>query len=395
MLPKLPSLDCCGCSACVNVCPHDALSMVENAEGFLTPHVDGECCVGCFACEMACPVLYQVHRGHKKIPLTYAAWINDEKVRKLSSSGGIFSALAISVIQRDGIVFGAVFDENLELHYGSAETEAELAALRGSKYLQASVGFAYRSVNSALENGRNVLFVGTPCQVAGLYGFLGNGEYSRLLTADVVCHGVPSPKVFRKYIREKASLEHGRIRQIRFRDKVSGWKNYSVVTLKGEEKGQNSDSDHECLEMLTPFSEDLFMRAFLSNICLRSSCYACRYNRLPRVADITLGDYWGVEKVHPELDDDRGVSLVLVNSERGAEAWGAIQKNIVAKSSDLKKAIVFNPSICQSSRSHRNRGRFFAELDSKPLSQIVKKFCKIQGWTLNNLILAIKWKFFI
>lgn len=380
MAPTLPSLDCCGCSACANACPHDAISMVENAEGFLAPYVDADRCVGCLACERACPVLHQVDRGNEKVPLTYAARIKDEKVRELSSSGGIFSALALSVIQKGGLVFGAAFDESLKLHYASAETDAELAALRGSKYLQASVDFSYRSVKSALEEGRIVLFSGTPCQIAGLYGFLGNGDYPRLLTVDVVCHGVPSPKVFRKYIRERESVERGRIQRVRFRDKVEGWENYSVAALlKPETEGPNTDLGDGCVEKATLFSEDLFMRAFLSNICLCPSCHACHYNRLPRVADITLGDYWGVEKVHPELDDDLGVSLVLVNSQRGAKTWAEIQSDIKSVPSNLRKAIRFSPCIYGSSKPHKNRRRFFEELDSKSFSGLVETWIKRPG----------------
>jgi coenzyme F420-reducing hydrogenase beta subunit len=369
----LPS-DCCGCFACVNVCPKSAIEMRENSEGFLYPVVNNNLCIHCGACEKVCPIINEVPNNCVTAPTAFAAKINDEVQRAASSSGGIFSALAINTINRNGVVWGVAFDEHLELQHIGVETIEALSKLQGSKYFQAAVGLSYKAVKKELKTGRPVLFSGTPCQIAGLYGYLAKNDYPNLLTIDVICHGVPSPKVFRRYVQEKEFQDKAQLKQIYFRDKKHGWKSYSVTRVMacstGEALSPVLDRKSETLK------ENSFMRAFLRNICLRPSCHNCHYAKFPRIADITLGDYWGIQTIHPEFDDDKGTSLVLLNSSKGIQAWNDIQNQITAMETDLETAIRFNPSVHKSCQPDKSRMKFFAELETKPFHELVEKYCK-------------------
>lgn len=369
----LPS-DCCGCFACVNVCLKSAIEMRKNSEGFLYPVVNNNLCIHCGVCEKVCPIINVVSNNCVTAPTAFAAKINDEVQRAASSSGGIFGALAIETINRNGIVWGVAFDEHLELQHIGVKTIEDLSKLQGSKYFQAAVGFSYKAVKKELKTGRRVLFSGTPCQIAGLYGYLGKYDYPNLLTIDVICHGVPSPKVFRRYVQEKEFQENAQLKQIYFRDKILGWKLFSMTRVIEYSPGE------AVLPVLKRKSEtlqkDLFMRAFLRNICLRPSCHSCHYAKFPRIADITLGDYWGIQTIHPAFDDDKGTSLVLLNSSKGIQAWNDIQSQITAIETDLETAIRFNPSVHKSCQPDKNRTKFFAELETKPFHELVEKYCK-------------------
>ena len=372
--------------------------MKENTEGFLYPQVNHDLCNHCGLCQTVCPSINKTQNLHIifKNPVAYAAVHCDEEIRKESSSGGVFSALSTSILEKGGVVFGAAIQENLSLQHIGINDVEDLWKLRGSKYYQSSVGDSYRRVKRELNSGRKVLFSGTPCQVAGLYGFLGNEKtVNNLITVDVICHGVPSPKVFRKYIEEREFKHCGKIKQVFFRDKISGWKSYSMTTF------MEYDSSKVVLfnrnkRISRTFKNDIFLRAFLQDICLRPSCHECIYARIPRVADITLADYWGVSRIHPEMDDDRGVSLVLVNSQEGNLSWENIQKSVKAIPTDFKTAISYNPSAYSSHTPHECREIFFEELDSVALSKLVKRYCKKKPvikrifWKIKSIIGSVK-----
>ena len=228
--------DCCGCSACVQKCPKQCISLKEDCEGFLYPIVDKDICIDCGLCEKVCPILYQ---GEERKPLkVFAAKNHDEEIRKQSSSGGIFTLLAEKIINEGGVVFGAKFDENWDVKHDYTETIEGLAAFRGSKYVQSRIEDNYRKAETFLKQGRKVLFSGTPCQIAGLKRFF-RKEYENLLTVDFICHGVPSPGVWRRYLQETVarmcdknrvstdpiSIKNARVESISFRDKSHGWKN--------------------------------------------------------------------------------------------------------------------------------------------------------------------------
>lgn len=334
--------------------------MVADGEGFLYPQVKQQFCTDCGLCEKVCPMLVPTPQGDP--PPAFAAWNQDAAVRTGSSSGGVFSALMRQTIQHGGVVFGAAFDEAMILRHQSAQSEAAGEKFRGSKYLQSVIGDAYREAQLYLRQSRRVLFSGTPCQVAGLYSYLGQDD-DMLLTCDLVCHGVPSPKVFAAY---QAALERryrAIVSSIAFRRKDHGWKRFSVAL--------SFDNDAEYCRVL---SDDPFMLGFLRDTYLRPSCHACRFSRLPRVADISLADFWGVGDHHPEWDDDKGTSLVLVQTEKGRKAFAACRDALVVYEADLSVAISSNPCICGSVPPGNNRAAFFADLDRLPFEKVMKKY---------------------
>lgn len=356
--------DCCGCHACQTVCPEASIAMVADEEGFLYPQINRETCNNCGLCEKVCPMQAQLPQGDP--PAAYAAWHRDDSIRAESSSGGVFSALMKQTLEQGGVVVGAAFDEALTLRHQFAESEADGVKFRGSKYLQSIIGDTYRDVRSFLQQGRNVLFSGTPCQVAGLYSYLGKDD-DNLLTCDLVCHGVPSPKVFVAY---KAALERrygANVTRIAFRRKDCGWKRYSVAL-----------SFENATEYRQVFSDDPFMIGFLRDIYLRPSCHDCRFSRLPRVADISLGDFWGVGSHHPEWDDDKGTSLILLQTQKGLSAFETCQTDMYVFPTNLELGIQSNPCICGSVAQVGNRSAFFVDLNRIPFEMVIKKYMPLQ-----------------
>ena len=373
---------CCGCSACVQRCPKQCISLREDAEGFLYPEVDASLCVDCGLCEQVCP---ELHPDAERQPLqTFAAVNPDAEVRRTSSSGGVFTALAEQVIDAGGVVFGAAFDEHWEVRHRCATTREELAAFRGSKYVQSVIGDTFLQAERFLKSGRRVLFSGTPCQIAGLRRFL-RRDYDHLLCVDFICHGVPSPGVFRAYLAEEmaklarqgekkysfalstipsipkadalAARLGCRIEDIRFRDKTNGWKKYSFA-LSLSKASAAGEKIQFCA--LNSFTENAFMQAFLRDLILRPSCYACPAKCFRSGSDLTLGDYWGVEREAPHLDDDGGTSVVFVNSERGQQLLSSLP--IAFHSQPFERVHAHNSSISASVSRPINRKFFFMML---------------------------------
>lgn len=350
--------DCCGCNACAQRCPKHCITLQEDHEGFLYPQVDINLCIECGLCEKVCPVINQ---SIKKEPLQVFAAINpDEKVRMESSSGGIFTLLAEKVIQENGVVFGARFDENWEVKHDYTETIEGLAAFRGSKYVQSRVEDNYLKAERFLKKGRKVLFSGTPCQIAGLKKFL-RKEYDNLLTVDFICHGVPSPKVWRMYLDEICknyiNQEERKpcIKAINFRNKSSGWKKFSFF-LKPD---PTFIQDHK--EFIEPFSNNLFMKAFLLNIILRPSCYRCPSKKGKANSDITIADYWNIQQVLPKIDDDKGISLVLTNNSKGKDLFFSC--NIMYQETGFEEATIRNGGFHEEITIPQKREYFFKKID--------------------------------
>ncbi len=351
---------CCGCHACASVCPKGCIVMSDDGEGFLYPVVNTEICIDCGLCERVCPILSS-DSGERACVSAYAAYNNDEKVRRMGSSGGVFSALAKAVLAGGGVVFGAAMDAALELSHTYVEKERDLPKLCGSKYVQSRIGNAYVEAKSFLDGGREVLFAGTPCQIEGLYSYLGQ-DCDRLLTADIVCHGVPSPLVFKKYIEAK---KIGRITGISFRDKSGGWRDYSLRFDKSDGRS-----------VYTKSTDDGYMRAFLKNLSLRPSCYECAFKKRIKASDITLGDFWGVEKIHPDMDDNMGTSLVIVNSEKGKELFSRVNDQLVTKETDVDAALRYNPSAVVASARPEFRDSFMYEVKDGGFDTAAKSYLK-------------------
>lgn len=346
---------CCGCTACVNVCPKNCISMSADREGFLYPVVDFVKCIDCGLCEQVCPVLRPVKNETES--LVYAAVNNDESVRLQSSSGGIFTLLAESVLDRGGVVFGACFDQNWNVVHDYTETKEGLAKFRGSKYVQSHVGNCFIQVKTFLDAGREVLFSGTPCQVAGLKNYL-RKPYSNLFTVDLVCHGVPSPEVWRRYLQEAVCRVYGikkknlinldeYISDINFRAKDKGWKNFTVKIIFRNGK----------IEMMPSF-ENPYMKAFLSNLSLRPSCYACPTKLHHVQSDITLADFWGVNEIKPDIDDDKGCGLILINCEEKLDFLYKMNCQLLQQ--QLERVVEYNPCILSTVNEPANRDFFWA-----------------------------------
>lgn len=314
MIPNLPAEDrCFGCGACANVCPVGAVKL-EYRHYFLSWNVDESLCIGCGKCETACPSLNPVF-DNQETPQLYA-YCADDEIRSVSSSGGMFTALARYTFERGGVVCGAAFDDDLVLKHQFAKNERELTKFRGSKYLQSNIGDCYKTIERLLDNGQSVLFVGTPCQVAGLRGALGH-SYDRLLMADLLCHGTPSQHFFDKYVGEVANGRE--IANVNFRDKRCGWNcNHVVVTFSDGSEYIGSSNQRV---------KDPYMLAFKENLMMRSTCYDCPFCDYPRQGDITIGDLWGSAKLDPASNDKKGTSLVFLNNEKGMRAYEVVERN--------------------------------------------------------------------
>lgn len=347
--------------------------MQEDEEGFLYPKVDSFHCIDCGLCEKVCPV---IHQEPERRPIAvYAAKHSDEKIRLESSSGGVFSAIAECVLKNGGVVFGARFEKDGTVIHGYTETVDGLAAFRGSKYVQSRVGDTYRQAEEFLKSGREVLFSGTPCQIAGLYRFL-RKTYNTLLTVDFICHGVPSPGVWRTYLKDETARQCGRknsvfshpinkdedarIERISFRDKRLGWKKYSFsLTLSV----LNKHGKKNTVFLSEPLDKNIFLRGFLSDLYLRPSCYACPVKSLKSGSDFTIADFWGVNKVFPEMDDDKGVSVIIVNSSRiDIQRFSSLLGEI--RSTDYEIILKYNSAVIYSVKAVKNRSKFYSSKSS-------------------------------
>lgn len=351
------SRKCCGCSACIHICPKNSISFQEDKEGFLYPTVDLETCVKCGLCEKVCPVINQ--DSASEALQVFAARNNDENIRLKSSSGGLFTLLAESIIDEGGVVFGARFNENWGVVHDYTETKEGLEPFRGSKYVQSNLLESYKRVEAFLKTGRKVMFTGTPCQIAGLRKYL-RKEYDNLLAVDIICHGVPSPLVWRRYLEEKTAVHGGVVpvlTGVSFRDKSVGWKKFSF-TLKFFHESDNGES--ETIQS-SIFQYDDYMRAFLSNLSLRPSCYDCQAKSGKSGADITIGDFWGIENILPQLDDDKGLNLVVVNSTKGLKFLSTLTTELVPVG--FKEAVKSNCAYNESVLRPVNREYFFHCID--------------------------------
>jgi coenzyme F420-reducing hydrogenase beta subunit len=357
----IKQIDCTGCCGCANICPQQCISMVSDAEGFWYPQVDYDRCIACSKCVNHCAPLHVTRVENE--PRAIACFNNNESARVRSSSGGIFPLVAEYVLEGNGLVYGVGLDDHFRAVHSCVEDISSLEDLYGSKYVQSNIGITYRHVEEQLKQGRKVLFSGTPCQVSGLKHYLGK-EYSGLFTADIICHGVPSPKVWQKYLSYREQQAASRVIKVSFREKTQGWRLYSMeVSFDGNAHYNRN------------LREDSFMKAFLKNVCLRPSCYDCRFKSLHRMSDITLGDFWGVEHVLPEFDDDKGTSLVFINSEKGQSIFKAIEELITYKPVNIVEAVRYNSTAIMSVKRNPTREKFFANLDKIGFDELVHKYC--------------------
>lgn len=351
------NLTCCGCTACYAICPKGAITMQEDSEGFKYPAIDKSKCIDCGLCCKVCPLDKKLENVIAPAA-SFACIAKYENFAKQSSSGGVFAILANMYIKEQAVIYGAAFDDNLNVCHIRADKKDELKSLYTSKYVQSDMGNAFRQVKGDLDNGKKVLFAGTPCQVAGLKSYL-QKDYLNLLSVDFICHGVPSPLVWQRYIIAMEKKLNNKITEISFRDKKDGWKNYYFKLSTA-----NGDVFYE------KHGENIYMKGFLKDLYLRPSCYDCKFKTLHRASDITLADFWGIEKIIPEINVEKGVSLCWASSEKGDTILDKALKQTIYEQVDLNEAIKHNPSAITSVKRHKNRNKFFEDISKSDIDII-------------------------
>lgn len=390
---------CTGCAACAASCSQKCIALIPDSEGFLRPVIDFSRCTGCKCCSRACPILIpkipdaeiycatepcsgDSYTGNENedltYPVVYAAWHLDEDIRKSSSSGGVFTALAEHVLIQGGMVAGAAFDDSIVVRHIIIDKSSDIYLLRGSKYVQSEIEPALLcSIRDLLEQGCQILFSGTPCEVAGLLSFL-HKSYDNLFCCDLICHGVPSPKLFDCYVKHIES-KHERLVDFTFRDKTKGWKKYGIrQKMEGGKSRYVSASAHP------------YMTAFLRDYALRPSCYECRYKEISRVGDLTIADFWGVSEPYPKYDlEDKGTSLVLVNNEKGKVLLDQCKLKIFLGTADLNTAKLGNPGLIRACSRPIQRDSFYIDLNKLPFKEIIRKY-QLHSSLFNRIIKKCK-----
>lgn len=350
---------CTGCSACASVCPNACIKMVEDAEGFLRPKTDYTKCSKCDLCAEVCPANKKFIKNNNV--KAYAAKNTNEETRLASSSGGVFRALAEKTISQNGVVYGAAYGNDNEVEHIAITKSADLIKLQGSKYVQSKLGNAFREIKELLQKDVPVLFSGTPCQIQGLASFLGE-DYKNLVKVEIICHGVPSPLVFRKYRKELEEKHSSKITKINMRSKTEGWQNYRT---------RYEFADGSAFEE-TP-QENIYMRAFLHDLCLRKTCHSCKAKDFQSAGDIALADFWGIENVVEGYDDDKGVSLLMLKTKKGENLFNSVKEEFDITEVDIEKAKNYNLCITDSVKAHRNRKKFFDEIDDEYISAVIER----------------------
>lgn len=352
---------CTGCGACASICPNGCIVMEPDGNGFLFPSVQSESCTDCSLCQRCCPIIHPRKPDETAMPEAYAAYSRDTAMRLESSSGGIFSELAKAVLKQNGAVFGAAYNNCFEVCHICAETEEDLAQLRGAKYAQSNLGDTFSAVKSRLELGQPVIFSGTPCQVGGLKAFL-RKDYRNLITVDFVCHSVPSPMAWQAYVKYRADQDNrGEYPlSINLRHKETGWSKYQYANVF---RYANAPSH------AAKSGDSLYMRLFVGGYISRESCEHCHFKGYQRISDLTIGDFWGIWDIAPEMDDNRGTSLVLVHSEQGRALLDRITDRLILKSVTPEEASRQNGAMLQSARPNARRPEAFALIRTGNIGQ--------------------------
>lgn len=364
LTPRLE--DCCGCSACEQICPRQAITMSDNKDGFIYPILDPSLCVECSLCESVCPMINSEFAKSKEGEVeAYAAISKDSKTRSESSSGGVFSLISSYILDLNGVIYGAAFDEDMQLYHIGIERKDELCKLRGSKYFQSNNKSVYSEIKKHLKSGRWVYYTGTGCQVAGLKSFL-RKPYATLVTSDLICHGTPSHKIFDFFKAEIEKKYKGKIVSYQFRDKsVNGWScSSSSSSIKINDKTKYIGID----SLMTSY-----FNLFITGAMNRESCYHCPFTTVERTGDITLADYWGVKKYHNIKDRYKGVSAILVNTPLGKEIINNLKEQLLLISTDIDWIADENTNLKEKTERTASRTGFYERFTQDPYA-IIDKF---------------------
>lgn len=368
MVDSLLKCECTGCGACENICPTKCITMEMDTLGFKYPIIDKTKCTECGLCDKTCPSKnLPSFCGDRNEPDAYAAWSLDEQIRMKSTSGGIFSEIACKYIEDGGLVVGAKYNGDHMVEHDMIRSIIEIEKLRQSKYIQSNTNDIFMRIKKEIDNGKYVAFCGSPCQVAGLLGYVGT-KRENLLTIDFVCRGTNSPKAYKKYLEMLEKKYSSKIKRVWFKNKTYGWNRFS--TRVDFENGKTYIKDRHT---------DLFMKGYIEhNLYMRDCCFKCQYKGFPRVADISLADFWGVGNIDKTLDEDKGTSLIMVNSEKGATFFRSIQDRIFCRKGKVEQALPGNACILDCPQKNPNSDRFLSLLDSKSFAVSYRKTVKSQ-----------------
>lgn len=357
---------CTGCSACMNICPKSCIEMTRDEEGFEYPVINQDACVDCKLCQKTCPIINRWNMVDVyDEPEIYAAWSPNIAIRLESTSGGIFTELARGILAEGGYVCGARYNENFGVEHFIINDEEGLNALRQSKYVQSRVGYIYRDIEKLLKEDKKVMFVGSPCEVAGLASFL-KKDYENLVLVDFVCRGTNSPKAYESYITFIEKKYKSKIKRVWFKNKKYGWNRFATRIELENGKVYTKDRYSDC-----------YMRGYLErNLFIRPSCETCNFKEIPRKSDISLADFWGIGKYDRALDTDQGTSLVFINSSRGKSCFVNILHNIIYKREKLEHALEGNGCILNSVKLNSRRETFYKALNEKDFYEAIKPFLK-------------------
>lgn len=358
---------CSGCFACVSVCPVNSISMQEDSEGFWYPQINISTCIECNLCRKCCPVISKRDRIEKEKNIV-AAKCKDDAVRLKSSSGGVFFLIAEAILAQLGVVYGAAFSEDCKkVIHVRIDQKKDLWKLQGSKYVQSKIDNCYKEAKNDLDTGRKVLFTGTPCQIEGLRSYLMK-EYDNLYLQDIVCHGVPSPLIWKKYVECREKKARGSVERTYFRHKKYGWNMYSLLFEFSNSR-----------EYIGRKMEDLYLRGFLANLFLRPSCYQCSFKGLDRNSDITLADFWGIDNIFPNMNDDKGVSVVMINSEKGEELFDNIKDRIIFQETAPDPVLTkYNSAAIKSVKMPLERKEFMDKITQMDIITLLKEFVEVK-----------------
>lgn len=362
MVISIEKRQCTGCAACANVCPVQCIQMKEDKEGFLYPDVNYTDCIRCGQCTLVCighqPIPVETYQQYPKV---YAGWTKNTTVHSRSSSGGIFTTVADYVIRNRGEVWGARVAHDCSVSHSKEKDLHGVEQLRGSKYVQSNLGDSYKIIKQSLKSSPFVLFVGTPCQVYGLHAFLGEKK-ENLFTIDLVCHGVSSPKVWREYCKYQENAYKSKIIDVSFRDKKYGWENYGMFM-----RFANGDSYYD-----TKF-KDYFLFGFRNDMFLRPACYECKFSSIQRYGDITLADYWLINRHHFNAYNKNGTSMILINTLKGEQMLDILKDDLVLYQTSIETAIQCNPCLVKPSALPRTRDKFFSDFHQYEFGIVIKK----------------------
>lgn len=353
---------CCGCGACADICPKEAIT-IQRKDGFDYPVVNQNLCVGCGRCKSVCT--FQKEKVYESNCIAAYACKSRDSVRMCSSSGGVFTAVSDFVLNMGGVVYGASFDEAMVLKHTRTTDTAGRDSMRGSKYIQSSTVGVFRSVMQDLRDDKYVLFTGTPCQVAALKSFLGR-EYDHLVCVDIICHGVPSPEVWERFVQYIEKKYSGQLTDYAFRNKTVAWRRYSPTATfaDGRMVGEN---DHT----------GSFIELFRYDVCLRPSCTSCRYASVHREGDLTIGDFWGIENVFPQLDDNKGVSALMVNTEKGVAFLRQLQADLELIPCTQEQIATKQPNMFHPSRYSNKAAHFQRDYRKIPFPAVLRKYTRV------------------